>query len=203
MNERRPQDLPTWQRPHAAGPAATDPHAHYPPIEPPIFAHFGVYGVFLEAAQVLVIRKSRGPYTGLLDLPGGTPEPDETHDQTLARELLEETGGRLQARLGPWHDFAFCVAVASDGTRVGYDHRGRFARVQIEGVAADLPVLGPHDSPPDLSGAGALGGLGARPIVEDVAGLGWLPLASWSARADLSSALRAALQTLFGPATSP
>ena len=39
----------------------------------------------------MVIRKARGPYTGLYDLPGGSPEADETPEQTVAREIKEET----------------------------------------------------------------------------------------------------------------
>ena len=38
-----------------------------------------------------MIRKARGSYTGLYDLPGGSPEEGETPEQTLAREIKEET----------------------------------------------------------------------------------------------------------------
>ena len=53
--------------------------------------HFGVYGVCKKDNKILVIKKSRGPYTGLFDLPGGSPEKDEIFEQTLKRELKEET----------------------------------------------------------------------------------------------------------------
>ncbi|MBP5344358.1 MAG: NUDIX domain-containing protein [Alphaproteobacteria bacterium] len=58
-------------------------------------SHKGVYGVIRKNNQILVIRKARGPYTGLYDLPGGSPEDNETPEQTLAREIKEETNCNL------------------------------------------------------------------------------------------------------------
>lgn len=58
--------------------------------------HTGVYGLILNRNnEVLLIKKTRGPYKGLLDFPGGTPDFDETLEQTLERELLEETGLKI------------------------------------------------------------------------------------------------------------
>lgn len=54
--------------------------------------HAGVYGRVIQDGKVLVVKKARGPYTGLYDLPGGTPEDGETPEETLAREIKEETG---------------------------------------------------------------------------------------------------------------
>lgn len=54
--------------------------------------HFGVYGIIEQDYQYLLVHKSRGPYKGLLDLPGGRPEHGESFDKTLKREILEETG---------------------------------------------------------------------------------------------------------------
>lgn len=56
-------------------------------------SHLGVYAVITNAKnQILLIKKSRGPYKGMLDLPGGGPEFHETFEQTLEREVMEETG---------------------------------------------------------------------------------------------------------------
>lgn len=55
-------------------------------------SHLGVYGVLEKSGHLLVIKKSRGVYTGLFDLPGGTPEYFESFEETLKREMLEETG---------------------------------------------------------------------------------------------------------------
>ena len=53
--------------------------------------HFGVYGIIRHNHKILLIKKARGPYTGMFDLPGGSPENGETHYQTLVREIKEET----------------------------------------------------------------------------------------------------------------
>ena len=54
--------------------------------------HRGIYASIRRENQILLIRKARGPYTGLYDLPGGSPEAGETPEQTLIREIREETG---------------------------------------------------------------------------------------------------------------
>ena len=53
--------------------------------------HKGVYAIIKNDNQILLIKKARGPYTGLYDLPGGSPEAGETPEQTLIREVKEET----------------------------------------------------------------------------------------------------------------
>ena len=59
--------------------------------------HFGVYGVCVREGRILCIRKTRGPYRGRFDLPGGTPEEGESLLETLQREMLEETGFQVSA----------------------------------------------------------------------------------------------------------
>jgi inorganic pyrophosphatase len=54
--------------------------------------HFGVYGRIIDNNKILLIKKIRGPYTGLYDLPGGSPEKGESYAETLIREIKEETG---------------------------------------------------------------------------------------------------------------
>lgn len=54
--------------------------------------HFGVYGSVIRDGKILLIKKARGPYTGLYDLPGGSQEKGENYLQTLKREIAEETG---------------------------------------------------------------------------------------------------------------
>lgn len=63
-------------------------------------SHLGIYALIVnEAGQILAIRKARGPYTGLFDLPGGSPEDGELLEQTLTREVLEETGCTVTAHI--------------------------------------------------------------------------------------------------------
>lgn len=54
--------------------------------------HVGIYGLIIKNNAIILIRKSRGPYTGTLDLPGGRAEFGKTPYETLVREVQEETG---------------------------------------------------------------------------------------------------------------
>lgn len=51
----------------------------------------GAYGVVLHDSQILLTQKKLGPYQGLWGLPGGSIEFGETPEETLKRELLEES----------------------------------------------------------------------------------------------------------------
>ena len=57
--------------------------------------HRGIYGCIEQNDKIMLIIKKRGPYTGMYDLPGGSPETGETEYQTLKREIKEETGCNL------------------------------------------------------------------------------------------------------------
>ena len=59
--------------------------------------HFGTYAIIEKNKSILLVKKSRGPYKGKLDLPGGRPEHGETIAQALIREVLEETGVFINA----------------------------------------------------------------------------------------------------------
>jgi 8-oxo-dGTP pyrophosphatase MutT (NUDIX family) len=56
------------------------------------YSHIGVYGIYIKNNAVLLIRKYRGPYKGMYDLPGGRMEPGETQEEGLTREFMEEVG---------------------------------------------------------------------------------------------------------------
>lgn len=56
------------------------------------YSHIGVYGIYIKNNAVLLIKKSRGPYKGMYDLPGGRMEPGETMEEGLKREFIEEVG---------------------------------------------------------------------------------------------------------------
>ena len=54
--------------------------------------HVGAYGLIIRDDKIALIKKVRGGYTGLLDLPGGGIEHNEKPDEALKRELMEEAG---------------------------------------------------------------------------------------------------------------
>jgi mutator protein MutT len=54
--------------------------------------HLAAYGLIIRDESLLLIKKTRGPFQGLLDLPGGKIQENETIEQALQREILEETG---------------------------------------------------------------------------------------------------------------
>ena len=60
------------------------------------YKQFGAYGIIIENNQILLVKKSGGPYNGLLDLPGGTIEFCEKPEATLKRELMEEVGIKVE-----------------------------------------------------------------------------------------------------------
>lgn len=92
-------------------------------------SHFGVYGVIEKNSQYLLIRKSRGPYKGLLDLPGGRPKPHEKYEETLKREVLEETKV-LVKKVNLLKDFSFKVTYLNDFNQsIEMCHNGLIYRI--------------------------------------------------------------------------
>jgi len=47
-------------------------------------------GLLWHEGELLMVRRGRDPGKGLLDLPGGFVDPDESAEQALKRELIEE-----------------------------------------------------------------------------------------------------------------
>jgi mutator protein MutT len=52
----------------------------------------GVGGVVVVDGRVLLIRRAKAPLLGRWSIPGGTVELGETLEETLVREMEEETG---------------------------------------------------------------------------------------------------------------
>jgi 8-oxo-dGTP diphosphatase len=51
-----------------------------------------------QDGRLLLIKRGHEPGAGLWSLPGGRIEAGETHHQAVAREVLEETGLRVECR---------------------------------------------------------------------------------------------------------
>ena len=59
--------------------------------------HLGVYGLIIKDGKIALILKSRGAYTGKLDLPGGSFEHGERPEETLRREIKEELNADVKS----------------------------------------------------------------------------------------------------------
>lgn len=125
--------------------------AYYVTAEPPPEELVtSVRAVVLCGERVLVCRNPGAVHA----LPGGRREPDETFEETLRREVLEETGYAIERprRLGVAHlqpkgrpDFLWAVYVAeNDGRQVAvpddeYEEDPRFVPTAEALALVDLP----------------------------------------------------------------
>ena len=88
---------------------------HYP--ERPIV---GVGGVIVdERGRVLLIKRRYEPLAGHWSIPGGAVELGETLEESVAREMLEETG--LRVEVGPVIE-VFDRIILDDDRRVQYHY---------------------------------------------------------------------------------
>jgi 8-oxo-dGTP pyrophosphatase MutT (NUDIX family) len=139
----------------------------------PTWSHFGVYGLIRQGGRILLVRKTRGPYTGLLDLPGGSPDPsDRDTTATLRREIAEETGLSL-TEAGRWHDFSFLLTRDTGGREIALRHSGVWT------MATTLPI--PSSAP------------GAPMAASDTSGIVWIDATDWRKRRDLSKLVQVVL----------
>ena len=93
--------------------------------------HYGVYAFIQDSGQVLVVGKTRGPYDGWLDLPGGGMETGETAKLALQRELHEELGARIEKQES-WRSFSLVVTSDSQGQPIQFTHEGLIAPVILQ-----------------------------------------------------------------------
>lgn len=115
----------------------------------------GAYGVLVKNGAMLLIRKARGPYTGLYDLPGGGLEWGEAPEAAVVRELLEEAGVAVgvERLLGSFSRVATWVHPSGE-RRIELHHMGF-----LYGLT------------------GQVGPLKEEPDGEDSLGAEWVPLA--------------------------
>ena len=111
--------------------------------------HRGIYGYIENDNKVMLIIKKRGPYTGMYDLPGGSPEPNESEIETLSRDIKEETGCDLQS----YKNRRERVVVFDEFT----EEDGRPGCLVHTGILFDCQISGkPDETISDLDSNGAL-----------------------------------------------
>lgn len=97
--------------------------------------HLGAYGLATADGSVLLIRKAKGPYTRAWGLPGRGIEFGEAPEDTVRRELMEETNlpvRRLEL-LAVYHKrltYTLC-----DGEQEDLEHIGIIYRVEVDRTA--------------------------------------------------------------------
>lgn len=97
--------------------------------------HFGVYGSAIRDGKILLIKKARGPYTGLYDLPGGSQEEGEDYLQTLKREIAEETGCKvIKAENERCKSVIFADFTPQSGEKGVLQHNAVLYDVEISGA---------------------------------------------------------------------
>ena len=92
--------------------------------------HFGVYARIVRDGRLLCVKKTRGPYTGLLDLPGGRPEFAENWEDALRRELREEVGAE-SVSISNCVRFSLHVEFNAAGENIDFHHHGAVADVHL------------------------------------------------------------------------
>jgi ADP-ribose pyrophosphatase YjhB (NUDIX family) len=98
-------------------------------------SHFGVYALVFNAAKdkLLLIKKTRGCYDGRYDMPGGGMEPHEMLEETLTREVFEETGCYVTnaRQIGA---FSVHFPFAEEGKKCILRHLGAIYTAEISGT---------------------------------------------------------------------
>lgn len=107
--------------------------------------NFGVYGICIKGNEVLVIKKGRGPYKGLYDLPGGQIEFGENVEVALKRELEEEVGVKVTALKFIGYNEYFCQFTNDLGEVKDFHHVGLYFSIECEDLVIKVDADG-HDS---------------------------------------------------------
>jgi 8-oxo-dGTP diphosphatase len=110
-----------------------------------------IVGCVDEAGRVLIVKQTAGPFARAWLLPGGGVAPSERAEDAARRELLEETGyrvdelrpvARYEVRSAPAGRFHFLVHLFRGGTVSGTPRAERGSDV----LWADPRAITPHPS---------------------------------------------------------
>lgn len=108
--------------------------------------HLGVYGIIEENGKVLLVKKARGAYTGLLDLPGGSIEHGEKPIETLKRELIEETNCHVKK----------ASILDANSVLVNWHHHEKLENMHHIGIIYDVEISN-YDIKEDADNQDSLG----------------------------------------------
>lgn len=86
-------------------------------------SHYGVYSIVIDGGSILLVHKTRGPYSGKLDLPGGRLQFGEDIKEALLREVMEETHVKL-LDIQPFENFSMVVTYKKNKKKVTLHHIG-------------------------------------------------------------------------------
>lgn len=129
--------------------------------------HLGVYGLIIRSGKIALILKSRGAYTGKLDLPGGSFEHGERPEETLKREIKEELNADVKkAKL---FDVESVVVNWLHHEEENMHHIGIFYKVELKNAKLKADADG-------LDSLGAKWYDIDKLVEEDVAPLVWIEL---------------------------
>jgi ADP-ribose pyrophosphatase YjhB (NUDIX family) len=107
--------------------------------------NFGVYGICTRGDEVLVIKKGRGPYKGLYDLPGGRIEFGERVEIALKREYEEEIDVNVVGMTFIGYNEYFCKFTNDLGELKDFHHVGLYFTVLCDASTIKTDTDG-HDS---------------------------------------------------------
>lgn len=109
-------------------------------------SHLGIYAFIPspDKVQVLLIKKALGCYTGLYDLPGGTMDDGELLEETLKREVFEETNCTVTS-YNHLASHSILYPFDRDNEHIILRHIGIIYLAEITGTPREHKSTGDHD----------------------------------------------------------